>query len=129
MGIFGKSLPVLRSTAGIIGTLLMAVSCFLSIQIAFDYFFFNNLIDGTYKPVVAFSYHWLNFGSGISINIGALVDPITSMMLIVVTFISLMVHIFSLGYMHGDERFPTYYAFLGLFTFSLLGLVMSSNIF
>jgi NADH-quinone oxidoreductase subunit L len=129
LGIFGKSAAILQKGAGIIATLFMATSCFLSIQVALDYFFFNNLVTGSYKPVVAFSYEWLNFGSGISINIGALVDPITSMMLVVVTFISLMVHIFSLGYMHGDERFPTYYAFLGLFTFSMLGLVMSSNIF
>lgn len=129
LGIFGKSLPLLQKGAGIIATLLMAVSCFLSIQIALDYFMFANLVEDGYKPTLAFSYNWLNFGSGISINIGALVDPITSMMLVVVTFISLMVHIFSLGYMHGDERFPTYYAFLGLFTFSMLGLVMSSNIF
>jgi NADH-quinone oxidoreductase subunit L len=51
------------------------------------------------------------------------------MMLVVVTFVSLMVHIYSLGYMKGEERFPTYYAYLGLFTFSMLGLVLASNIF
>lgn len=60
---------------------------------------------------------------------GILLDPISVMMLVVVTFISLMVHIYSLGYMKGQERFPTYYAYLGLFTFSMLGLVVSSNIF
>ena len=60
---------------------------------------------------------------------GIIIDPISVMMLVVVTFVSLMVHIYSLGYMKGDERFPTYYAFLGLFTFSMLGLVVSSNIF
>ena len=52
---------------------------------------------------------------------GIILDPISVMMLVVVTFVSLMVHIFSLGYMKGEERFPTYYAFLGLFTFSMLG--------
>ena len=60
---------------------------------------------------------------------GALIDPISVMMLVVITFVSLMVHIYSLGYMKGEERFSTYYSFLGLFTFSMLGLVMSSNIF
>jgi len=60
---------------------------------------------------------------------GIILDPISVMMLVVVTFVSLMVHIFSLGYMKGEERFPTYYAFLGLFTFSMLGLVVSSNLF
>jgi NADH-quinone oxidoreductase subunit L len=60
---------------------------------------------------------------------GILLDPISVMMLVVVTLISLMVHIYSLAYLKGEERFPTYYAFLGLFTFSMLGLVMASNIF
>ena len=60
---------------------------------------------------------------------GIILDPISVMMLVVVTFVSLMVHIFSLGYMKGEERFGTYYAFLGLFTFSMLGLVVSANLF
>ena len=60
---------------------------------------------------------------------GIIVDPISVMMLIVVTSVSLMVHVFSLGYMKGEERFATYYAFLSLFTFSMLGLILSVNIF
>src|SRR5258706_200151 len=60
---------------------------------------------------------------------GILLDPIAVMMLVVVTLVSLMVHIYSLGYMKGEERFPAFYAFLALFTFSMLGLVVSSNIF
>ena len=60
---------------------------------------------------------------------GILLDPISVMMIVVVSFVSLMVHVFSLGYMKGEERFATYYAFLGLFTFSMLGLVVSSNLF
>jgi NADH-quinone oxidoreductase subunit L len=60
---------------------------------------------------------------------GILLDPISVMMLVVVTFVSLMVHIYSLGYMKGEERFSTYYSFLSLFTFSMLGLVVSCNLF
>jgi NADH-quinone oxidoreductase subunit L len=60
---------------------------------------------------------------------GIILDPISVMMLVVVTFVSLTVHIFSLGYMKGEERFATYYSFLSLFTFSMLGLVIASNIF
>ena len=60
---------------------------------------------------------------------GIILDPISVMMIIVVSFVSLMVHIFSLGYMKGEERFSTYYAFLSLFTFSMLALVLSGNIF
>ena len=72
---------------------------------------------------------WLEFSKGVSIDIGLIIDPISVMMLVVVTFVSLMVHVYSLGYMKDEERFPTYYSFLGLFTFSMLGLVLSSNIF
>ena len=60
---------------------------------------------------------------------GIILDPISVMMIVVVSFVSLMVHIFSLGYMKGEERFATYFAFLSLFTFSMLGLVISTNIF
>jgi NADH-quinone oxidoreductase subunit L len=72
---------------------------------------------------------WLEFAPGLSIDMGVMLDPISVMMLVVVTFISLMVHIYSLSYMKGEERYSTYFAFLSLFTFSMLGLVMSSNIF
>jgi NADH-quinone oxidoreductase subunit L len=58
-----------------------------------------------------------------------MLDPISVMMLVVVSFISLMVHCFSIGYMKGEERFSTYFSFLQLFTFSMLGLVIASNIF
>ncbi len=86
-------------------------------------------VDGVYQKIIPFQYTWLQFSEGVSINMGALIDPISVMMLVVITFVSLMVHIYSLGYMKGEERFSTYYSFLGLFTFSMLGLVMSSNIF
>ena len=74
-------------------------------------------------------YVWLQFSPNISIDMGILLDPISVMMIVIVTFISLMVHFYSLGYMKGEERYATYYSFLGLFTFSMLGLVLSSNIF
>ena len=64
-----------------------------------------------------------------SIDMGIILDPISVMMLVVVTFVSLMVHIFSLGYMKGEERFATYYAFLSLFTFSMLGIGCCHQIF
>ena len=60
---------------------------------------------------------------------GILLDPISVMMIVIITFISLMVHVFSMGYMKGEGRLHAYYAFLSLFTFSMLGLVLSSNIF
>src|SRR5258708_16184524 len=60
---------------------------------------------------------------------GIIIDPISVMMLVVVSVVSFMVHLYSLGYMKGEERFTTYFSFLSLFTFSMLGLVLSSNLF
>src|SRR5690606_16908108 len=101
----------------------------LSLYVAYQYFFVNGKVNGVYQQIVAFKFNWLNFSPNVSIDMGAILDPISVMMIVVVSFISLMVHIFSLGYMKGEERFATYYAFLSLFTFSMLGLVLSSNIF
>ena len=70
----------------------------------------------------------INF-TGFRLELGTLLDPLTAMMLIVVTTVSLMVQIYSLGYMHGDPRFSRYYAYLSLFTFSMLGLVVANNYF
>ncbi len=60
---------------------------------------------------------------------GYIADPISVMMLVVITTVSLMVHIYSMGYMKGERGFQRYYAFLSLFTFSMLGLVVAPNIF
>jgi NADH-quinone oxidoreductase subunit L len=105
------------------------ISTVLALYTAYGYFFEYGKIDGVYQKLVPLKYTWLQFSENVSIDMGIIIDPISVMMLVVVTFISLMVHIYSLGYMKGDERFPTYYAFLALFTFSMLGLVVSSNIF
>ncbi len=94
-----------------------------------QYFFVDGKLDGVYQSIIAFNFQWLEFSPGLSIDMGILLDPVSVMMLGIVTFVSLMVHIFSLEYMKGEERFATYYAFLSLFTFSMLGLVLSSNIF
>ena len=127
LGIFGRK--YFKNTSGIIGTALLLVSTILAIHTAYGYFFEYGQLEGVYQKLVPLHYTWLEFSKGISIEMGVLLDPISVMMLMVVTFISLMVHIYSLGYMKGEERFPTYYAFLGLFSFSMLGLVLSSNIF
>jgi NADH-quinone oxidoreductase subunit L len=70
----------------------------------------------------------INF-TGFRLELGTLLDPLTALMLIVVTTVALMVQIYSLGYMHGDPRFSRYYAYLSLFTFSMLGLVVANNFF
>jgi len=129
LGLFGKYFNPAKRGTGIIGTLLLLISALLALYVAYGYFFEFGKADGVYQKLIPFQYTWLQFSEGVSIKMGALIDPISLMMLVVITFISLMVHIYSLGYMKGEERFSTYYSFLGLFTFSMLGLVMSSNIF
>ena len=127
LGLFGRN--YFKRTSGIIGTTLLLISTGLALYTAYGYFFEYGKVAGVYKNIVPVHYLWLEFSKGVSIDIGIILDPISVMMLVVVTFVSLMVHIYSLAYMKGEERFPTYYAFLGLFTFSMLGLVISSNIF
>src|SRR5208282_3669046 len=101
----------------------------LAATVAYDYFFLVGKVGDTYQQLMPLKITWLQFSPNVSIDMGILLDPISVMMLIVVTLVSLMVHFYSLGYMKGEERYPTYYSFLGLFTFSMLGLVLSSNIF
>jgi NADH-quinone oxidoreductase subunit L len=127
LGLFGRKR--IKNTSGIIGTALIFISAALSLYTAYGYFFKFGKSGGAYQKFVPLQFTWLEFSPGVSIDLGVIIDPISVMMLVVVTFISLMVHIYSLAYMKGDKRFSTFYAFLGLFTFSMLGLVMSSNIF
>ncbi|MEO7765883.1 MAG: NADH-quinone oxidoreductase subunit L [Ferruginibacter sp.] len=127
LGIFGRK--HLQRSSGIIATLLLLVSTALSLYTAYGYFFEFGKVDGIYQKIIPLQFTWLQFSPGLSIDMGILLDPISVMMLVVVSFVSLMVHLYSLAYMKGEERFPTYFAFLGLFSFSMLGLVVSSNIF
>src|SRR6187401_2380085 len=127
LGIFGRK--YFKNSSGIIGTGLLFVSAALSLYTAYNYFFVDGKVGDSYQTITAIKFTWLSFSENVSIDMGIILDPISVMMLVVVTFVSLMVHIFSLGYMKGEKRFSTYYAFLGLFTFSMLGLVLSANIF
>lgn len=129
-GLLGQSM--LRKPAGWFSTLLMFVSCLLAIYVAYDYFLVSGKVNGIYTAQIPWEYEWLRFSSaqaGFSINLGFVLDPLSVMMLVVVTLISLMVHVFSLWYMKGEERYAMYYGYLGLFSFSMLGLVLSTNIF
>jgi NADH-quinone oxidoreductase subunit L len=127
LGLFGRR--YFKKSSGIIGTGLLLISTVLALYTAYNYFLVDEKLNGAYQSVTAVKYTWLSFSEKVSIDMGIILDPISVMMLVVVTFVSLMVHIFSLGYMKGEERFGTYYAFLGLFTFSMLGLVVSANLF
>ncbi|HKB45522.1 MAG TPA: NADH-quinone oxidoreductase subunit L [Chitinophagaceae bacterium] len=130
LGLFGKKyFNPAKGGTGIIGTLLLLIAAVLALYTAYGYFFEYGKVDGVYQKLIPLHYTWLQFSENLSIDMGIVQDPISMMMIVVVTFVSLMVHIYSLAYMKGEERFSTYYSFLSLFTFSMLGLVLSSNIF
>lgn len=126
LGLAGHKLKARLS--GLIGTFSLAVITALSYTTAYQYFFAGHAAEG-YQKLLAFNTTWLRFTENLHIDLGVLLDPISVMMLIVVTTVSLMVHIYSLGYMKGERGFERFYAFLSLFTFSMLGLVVASNIF
>lgn len=127
LSLFGKK--VFGKLSGAIGTTLMLLTTVTACYLAYHYFFETGRINGSYQAILPLRFEWLRFSSGLTIDMGFLLDPISCMMLIVVTLVSLMVHIFSIGYMKGEERYPVYFAYLSLFTFSMLGLVLSTNIF
>ena len=115
--------------AGLIGTVGLGISFLLSCYTAFLYFFKVGPAEGVYGKVIAMNTTWLQLTDKLHIDLGILLDPISVMMLVVVTTVSFMVHIYSLGYMEGEKGVQRFFAFLSLFTFSMLGLVIATNLF
>ncbi len=126
-GLFGNRFKPMVS--GLVGTLGLGASTLLAWFTAYQYFFAGAPEDGVYRAVVAFNRLWLQFTDTLHIDLGVLLDPISVLLILVVTTVSLMVHIYSLGYMKGEDGFYRYFAFLSLFTFSMLGLVLATNLF
>lgn len=128
LGICGKWLS--HKTAGFIGTLVLGVVAVLSYTTAYEYFTLPRTAEGVFETLTPYNFTWLPFfNEGLHFDMGIQLDPISVMMLIVISTVSLMVHIYSFGYMHGERGFQRYYAFLSLFTMSMLGLVVATNIF
>ena len=130
LGIVGVKLS--KKTAGILGTVAMGITTVIAYTAALTYFFGTDqgqVIDGVRQQLTVLDLTWLEFTKNLVIKIGVLLDPISAMMLIVISTVSFMVHLYSLGYMDGERGFQRYYAFLSLFTFSMLGLVLATNIF
>ncbi|MDO8274863.1 MAG: proton-conducting transporter membrane subunit, partial [Serpentinimonas sp.] len=122
VGIFGTRLGGnwfgrrLCHTIAILGVL---VSFILSVAVLLD------VIDGArFNDSI---YEWMVIG-GLTMEIGFMVDGLTAMMMVVVTFVSLMVHIYTIGYMEEDEGYNRFFCYISLFTFSMLMLVMSNNL-
>ena len=136
LGLLGKFMS--HKMAGILGTAGMGVTLVLAYYTAYLYFFSGapEFVDaaGNRLQFLVFNQDWLQFYDKLVIRIGFLLDPISAMMLVVITTISFMVHLYSNGYMrdhHGvyEHGFQRFYAFLALFSFSMLGLVVATNIF
>ncbi len=115
--------------AGYIGMISLGISWILALKTAWEYFFEIGPSNGKYEAVTPFKMQWIKFSDTLSIDMGILIDPISVMMLVVVTTISFLVHIYSRGYMHADEGFARFYAYLSLFSFSMLSLVLATNLF
>ncbi len=109
-----------RRGAHIVTIAGVALSCLLSL-IVFKRIAFDGM--PTYNENL---YTWFQIG-GYSAHIGFLVDSLTAMMMVVVTFVSLMVHIYTIGYMSEDPGYQRFFSYIALFTFSMLMLVMSNN--
>src|SRR5574344_1739662 len=127
LGLLGKWMS--HKAAGITGTIVLGIVTALSYAVALAYFSAPRTTQGIYPELIPYNFVWLQFTDKLLFEIGILLDPISVMMLIVVSTVSLMVHLYSLGYMKGEKGFQRYYAFLSLFTGSMLGLVLATNIF
>jgi NADH-quinone oxidoreductase subunit L len=124
---FGKRMPKGGAEAGI---LALGTAFVVSVAVAIDVFASNvsAVADGGAAFLHERVFEWFPIGAGETLSAGVRVDGLTAMMFLLVTFVSLMVHIYSLGYMHGEERFTWYYALLSLFTMSMLILVIAENL-
>lgn len=115
-GLFGKAVG--RAGAHSVTILGVAISFILSAVV-----FFQVMDGASFNATV---YNWMQIGQT-KFEIGFLVDSLTAMMMCVVTFVSLMVHIYTIGYMADDDGYQRFFSYISLFTFSMLMLVMSNN--
>ena len=116
-GLFGRRIG--RVGAHAITITGVAASCALSCYVMWQ------LLQGA-SPFNENVYTWFQVG-GIEANVGFMVDKLTAMMMVVVTFVSLLVHIYTIGYMADDDGYQRFFSYISLFTFSMLMLVMSNN--
>ena len=116
-GLFGWKIG--RIGAHLAAILGVAVAFALSLLVFRDVAFYGHTYDGTV-------YVW-GVSGGIPMEVGFLIDPLTALMMVVVTFVSLMVHIYTIGYMRDDPGYQRFFSYIALFTFAMLMLVMANN--
>jgi NADH-quinone oxidoreductase subunit L len=117
-GLFGKAIG--RAGAHAVTILGVGLSCVLSFYVLYQFLYAG------LQPFNGTVYTWL-VSDGLTMNVGFLIDRLSAMMMVVVTFVSLMVHVYSIGYMHDDDGYQRFFSYISLFTFSMLMLVMSNN--
>ncbi|MEM7402035.1 MAG: NADH-quinone oxidoreductase subunit L [Pseudomonadota bacterium] len=117
-GLFGRAIG--RNGAHWVTIAGVALSFLLSCVV------FKQVIVDQIAPASIDIYQWLALGD-FSFKVGFLIDPLTVTMMVVVTFVSLMVHIYTIGYMHEDPGYQRFFSYISLFTFSMLMLVMANN--
>ena len=117
-GLFGRIIG--RSASHWVTIIGVAASFGMSAHVAGEIFFHG-------KPVFNETvYTWL-FSDGVGMQVGFLVDQLTALMMVVVTFVSLCVHVYTIGYMADDDGYQRFFSYISLFTFSMLMLVMANN--
>ncbi|MCO7225047.1 NADH-quinone oxidoreductase subunit L [Pleionea sp. CnH1-48] len=117
-GLFGRWIG--RAGAHYVTIIGVATSCLLSFQILWQ------ITNGDFPVINIQLYEWGRLGN-LSLGIGVLLDPLSAVMISVVTFVSLMVHIYTIGYMKDDPGYQRFFCYISLFTFSMLTLVLSNN--
>ncbi len=116
--LYGRKLGKVAAYLAILG---VGAACVLSYITLFN-------VIAAHGGVVIHTHHWFSAGP-LNVNLGVRADGLTAIMLVVVTTVSLLVHVYSIGYMDGDPGFGRYFAHMGLFTVSMLGLVLADNLF
>src|SRR5450755_1184066 len=117
-GLAGKQIG--RAGAALVTIAAVAISCLLSL------FVLKQLLIDHVPNYQGTVYTWL-LSDGVTMDVGFLIDRLSALMMAVVTFVSLMVHIYTIGYMHDDEGYQRFFSYISLFTFAMLMLVMSNN--
>src|SRR3979411_2554932 len=117
-GLFGKAIG--RAGAHGVTILGVGISCVLSFYVLYLILWHGK------EPFNGAVYTWL-ISDGVPMDVGFLIDRLSAMMMVVVTFVSLMVHIYTIGYMDEDPGYQRFFSYISLFTFSMLMLVMSNN--
>lgn len=116
-GLLGKKMP--KSVVGILGTLMVIIPFFLSVSLFLQ-------IKETGQPIQYIWFNWITLNE-ITLNIGFYIDQLSVWMMMIITGIGSIIHIYSIGYMHDDEGFYKFFAYLNLFIFSMLILIMGSS--